>query len=165
MSVTLIILQRSSFSFLLLDIMSFTFTVFGRWECMGIQSSWTFFLSFFLSFLPSKKVKQKLFSHTWMCHLVQTTLLDISTDPNHGIYVWMRDGWKWAAMGRNSGGPHKSRLAHLCPPYKCNNVCLWIKSGTLSDTIARSFLAVEETLWLCVSEKWAAALTTAGYRG
>lgn len=48
MSVTLIILQRSSFSFLLVDIMSFTFTVFGRWECMGIQSSLAFF------FFPSQ---------------------------------------------------------------------------------------------------------------
>lgn len=43
MSVTLIILQRSSFSFLLVDIMSFTFIVFGRWECLGIQSSFALF--------------------------------------------------------------------------------------------------------------------------
>lgn len=35
MSATLTVLKCSSFSFLL-DIMSFTFTVFGRWDCLGI---------------------------------------------------------------------------------------------------------------------------------
>lgn len=43
MSVTLIILQRSSFSFLLVDIMAFAFIVSGRWECSGIQSRFFFF--------------------------------------------------------------------------------------------------------------------------
>lgn len=49
-SVTLIILQRGSFSFLLVDIMSFTSTVSGRWECVWENSQ---VCLFFFPFLPS----------------------------------------------------------------------------------------------------------------
>lgn len=86
-SVTLTILQRSSFSFLLVDIMSFTFTVFGRWECMGIQSSLAFFLSF-----PVKK-KKKLETETFLLYLnVPPGPDDIARRYYKPWHLWLADG-------------------------------------------------------------------------
>lgn len=80
MSVTFFNVQRSSFSFLLVDIMSFAFIVSGRWECSGIQSRFVFFFS-----CPVKNLNRN-FSLILECATCsRPDLRDITTHANHGV--------------------------------------------------------------------------------